>query len=457
MWTLNSNTNSQKKRWVTVSNAVNSARILATTDSGETWISTDSGTTWTLGVFDFKAVAGSTDGSKLVRVVYGGGIWLSTDYGYTWRLNVSNAVLQNQLWNCVASSYDGRVLVAGVYNGGIWHVDGFGVTWTQNTNPILQNLVWSSVASNSNGTTLVATVYGGGIFTSNDYGVIWKNGISAFKSMACSSNGVYCMGCMYGVGIYYSSNSGNTWTLINNLSSNYWVSVTCSADGSIFYVASDDNYVYLYQSGWYDTLIQNYSPNGKFTSITCDSTGTYVKCAAYNGQIWAGVLIGTTVTWNATKVNTFYGALISIAISNSFIYGVPSNGIVYYSANNGYNWNNINAYNNSLNATNDWTCITCDVYGKQIYATNTIFDNINNDFQSGFIWKSNDYGNSWNISNDAADTLWTSIVCDKNGSQIVATFTANIYTYTSFGEYLFREIQEQHGTSYIVIITHTDF
>ena len=440
-WTLNSNVNVKNKRWVTVSNAVNSARISATTDSGETWISTDSGTTWTLGVFDFKAAAGSTDGSKLVRVVYGGGIWLSTDYGYTWRLNVSTVALQNQLWSCVASSYDGRVLVAGVYDGGIWTSTDSGATWTQNTNPVLQNLKWSSVASNSDGTTLVATVYSGGIFTSNDYGVTWKNSISAFKSMASTQDGRNMVGVIYGVGIYLSTDSGTTWTLqttgyadaqssgpTTNLLNLKWISVACASgtlingvnSGFKFYVASEDGYVFVYALGnsiylWIDSSISVFKQNGYWRSITCDNTGYYVMCAEYNGQIWAGKYYLNAfgnMLWNITKVGSFNSSLTGIAISDTYYYGITRYGTIYYSQDKGYNWTAV-ADPNLTKST--WTSITCDKLGKNVYATSS------NEYGNvpGNIWLSNDYGETWYVSN-SNNTWWSSIVCDYTGTQIVA-------------------------------------
>ena len=445
-WTLNSNVNVKKKTWVTVSNAVNSARILATTNSGETWISTDSGTTWTLGVFDFKAAAGSTDASKLVRVVYGGGIWLSTDYGYTWRLNVSTETLQNQLWNCVASSSDGRVLVGGVYNGGIWTSVDYGATWSMNSSPVLQNLKWSSVACNSDGTVLVATAYSGGIFTSNDYGVTWKNSISAFKSTASTPDGRNMVGVIYGVGIYLSTDSGTTWTIqttgyadiyfagpTTNLLNLKWISVACGGGTFIngvnasfsFYVASEDGYIFVYTQGldlanqpiylWVDSSISVFKQKGYWRSITCDNTGYYVMCAEYNGQIWTGKFYphaGGNMLWNVTKVGSFNSSLTGIAISDTYYYGITKYGTIYYSQDKGYNWTAV-ADPNLTKST--WTSITCDKLGKNIYATSSNeYGNV-----AGKIWMSSDYGKTWYVSN-SNNTWWSSIACDYTGTQIVA-------------------------------------
>ena len=450
-WYLNSKISTQNKTWVTVSNAVNSVRIIATTDKGEQWVSTDSGTTWTLNVFDFKAVASNNDGSKLVRVVYGGGIWLSTDYGYTWRLNVSNVTLQNQLWNCVASSYDGRVLVAGVYNGGIWTSVDYGANWTQNPNPVLQNLKWSSVANNSDGTVLVATAYSGGIFTSNDYGVTWKNSISAFKSMAGTQDGRNFVGVIYGVGIYLSSDSGVTWTIqttgyantlsggpTTNLLNLKWISVACGSGmifagvnaGYMFYVASEDGYIFAYTVGfdlyynvinlWVDTNISNYKKNGYWRSITCDNSGYYVMCAEYNGQIWTGKNTNNTglLLWSITKVGSSTSPFIVIAVSDTYYYGITrydtqqGNKGIYFSQDKGYSWTAVV----DPNLTNsNWTSITCDKFGKNVYATAS---NEYGNLASG-IWMSNDYGKTWYVSNNT-DTFWFTITCDYTGTQIVA-------------------------------------
>jgi photosystem II stability/assembly factor-like uncharacterized protein len=446
-WTLNSNINSQKKRWVTVSNATNLARILATTDTGETWISTDSGTTWTLGVFDFKAVASSNDGKKLVRVVYGGGIWLSTDSGYTWRLNVSTVALQNQLWNCVASSYDGRVLVAGVYNGGIWTSTDSGATWTMNSSPVLQNLAWSSVASNSDGTTLVATVYSGGIFTSNDYGVTWKNSISAFKSMAKSSDGLKCGAVIYGVGIYMSTDSGITWTLYSTglsqflssslLQSNFndvsvnligygWNSIACNSDGSMFVACAYEGLIYAFYRPtltWYDTGILTISTN-KWSSVVINSTtltqnneqGIKISACSTSGEIWTANYNPKLPSDSSQAfIDNFY--LVPINISTRFnqvamnsdgslMFAIGNDGFIYISNNFGINWNKTTD-NNLTSQTFRYIC--CDGLGKTVIAAA---------YQT--IWISNNYGNSWfKALSNSTPTLWFSgVACDTTGQVI---------------------------------------
>jgi hypothetical protein len=116
-------------------------------------------------VENWRAAAGSSDGSKLVAAVFGGRIFSYIDSGSTW----VQTTAPSNIWTSVASSADGsKLAAAGSYFGfgestPIYLSTDSGKTWTTAAAP---TTFWTGIASSADGTRLAACVFDGLVYTS---------------------------------------------------------------------------------------------------------------------------------------------------------------------------------------------------------------------------------------------------------------------------------------------------
>lgn len=250
---------------------------------------------------DYRAVAGSVDGTRLYAVGNFLGIYASIDSGRTY-----NQVGQvSGYWQSIACSANGRIVFAAPSPAGLiqestnsgvsWFstgVSGATVTCTAGGTPIYT----ASVVCSGNGTYL-GKVVSGGINLST-------NGGSSFFSVPAPAANVSCLGVssdctrlVAGVTnglLYASANLGATWTSITP-TNQAWAGAWMSGDGSKFAgavstVGSYTGGIYYYgaspQAGTVSTNSAISGSQGSAVELQCTGNGQFIPVSS-SGTIWA--------------------------------------------------------------------------------------------------------------------------------------------------------------------------
>jgi len=264
----------------------------------------------------------------------------------------------------------------------------------------------------------------------------------------------------------------STPTLINNLivSTGNAKSLASSANGEIVYVCASDvlgNYGYVYKSINSGTIWTQVVTAGdhQFTHIVCDQTGQYVA-AAYGGvggkvilsedfgstwddltfdtqPYWAGLMMNSTGTHIAVAgtggtvqiavngvvdvhmyTNISIINAIAASLSNRYMILSDAAGTVRVSSD----------YGNKFAATslpsNIWTGVAVDDSGQYMVAAAST--------PSSSIWLSQNFGESWTVTNFPSSTNWRSVAITITRNHpveytdvqicILALATDNLYT-----------------------------
>jgi len=287
-WIIAQNTN----QTILVANLLNTV--------GVNWISNG-------GIFTWKAIASSADGSRLAAVVNSGGLYTSVNYGLTWSQQVNAG---SRAWSSVAMSADGLKIVASVNSGFLYTSTDGGTNWTARfTNA---NRAWTGVASSWDGTRLVAVASAGG-FVSVDSGVTWASvlGPASYSAVACSGNGSNIVATVIGGTIGISTNGGVNWS--PRESNRSWTSVASSADGSTLVASVNAGANYLYTSTDYGTSWVPGTTGANWSGVACSADGSRMIAVVNGGGVYVSNDSG--VTWllrgNLPASITYNGAACS--------------------------------------------------------------------------------------------------------------------------------------------------
>ena len=256
----------------------------------------------------------------------------------------------------------------------------FAQTWTQMS---FTNMTWTCFASSADGNTLAAEADtpNGIIFISTDGGVTWitntlpsfyiagvgQYGMS-FVSVASSADGTKMAGASVDGFLCTSTNSGTSWTT-NNAPSQWWYTITSSADGNKLAVGSRG------------------SGNGGLIYVSTNSGASWLPTSSPTSY-WRSIASST----DGTKL-----------IAAGDVYGV------YLSTNSGNTWMPANLLTNKVwfvASSADGTRLVADYYTDSNYVP-------------GHIFTSTDSGNTW-VSNTLVSSFFQSVALSADGSKIVA-------------------------------------
>ncbi len=241
--------------------AAGSYAIMASLDSGHTWISAIGGFSGT-----WNGIATSADGNTVIAVGATKPIEISLNAGKSW-LPVPSTSASNCV--AIACSADGTKSVAAVKSGsvytnnasGIWSATGSGSAgnWVAvacagsgnnraaaNNNGTVYTTVGGSatvtgspnltaLAVSTDGSKLVTCASPGGIYTSTNSGASWVPTGAPTTNWTCLAASADCTRLVAGVSngfIYASANFGANWTLLTGSTNQAWSALGASADGS---------------------------------------------------------------------------------------------------------------------------------------------------------------------------------------------------------------------------------
>lgn len=253
----------------------------------------------------------------------GMGVFRSTNYGINW--------VKTEMHNIQTLSLakNGNNLFAGTNNYGIYYSSNNGTNWFYNT------MLYEEINTFLNvGTDLYAGTSDGLYYTSNN-GVNWtrKPGSSSDVLSAANGNNLYIATLLNG--IFCSSNNGNNWVNLG------FADVKTSA------ILTKDNYVYagcgLYPTGYSGFVYSTNNGNSFHNSSLNHSVKSLLLADnyIYAGTDSAGIFRSgdNGITWSAQGINnTDINCIIDV---NNYLVCGTGRG-VYYSSNNGNDWNYLN-------------------------------------------------------------------------------------------------------------------
>jgi UDP-3-O-[3-hydroxymyristoyl] glucosamine N-acyltransferase len=448
-------------------------------------------------------------------------IFLSCDYGVTWNCVYQNNNPKSAQISCLATSSEGSYMYASVYrNNPYLYSSNFGVSWScPTTNNVQVNGNWKAVATSSNGQYVGIGGDGTGLYFSNNGGVqmnvllvnkyINSISISYSGQYIIVATGSFSPQTPYGTintsssnvknndNLYLSSNFGNSFFAITDAPSAIWLIVKISGNGQYIIATTQSDsssdagkpgslwYSYNFGQTWNKNILYStkfwagaaisstgqylmiISPlNNIFASFTPEFNGSYSNTLTTNNMNISGLLniTGTSapislidgsvlttasspldyndnfgINWNIyTSTNSYKSIAMSLtgqyqsAISNSSSYGNS----IYKSNNYGLTWNTSTIYTNTnsgatYNTGSGWLEISVSGTGQYQYA---IPDNTDIYSFSKYIYRSSNYGNSWFISNYTSTLVWTCISSSSSGQYIIAGTKLNfLFLSSSYG------------------------
>jgi hypothetical protein len=410
--------------------------------------------------YAWKTVAASADFMKLVaagaaELVYGfdgvSPIYVSMDSGLTW----ATTAAPSNCWSAVAASADGSKLVATAVffdsayglsgsDGLIYTSSDYGTSWTATAAPTNQ---WSSVASSADGTRLIAAamsfppsyeVGGDGlIYISADSGTTWTRTSAPsnyWTSVTSSADGTSLAAVAWtdytGDGLTYgSTNSGTNW-FVTSAPRNRWSSIASSADG-----------VKLAAAAWFDastnfnpglvyvsndsgqTWTPSSAPSNSWSSIAASAEGSKLIAGSSYGGIAISTNFGATWENGGAPATGLYASVVTSADGNRTLAAAGRRdhpGFLVASPYAGP-WRMANA------PTNDWASIAASGDGTRLVAAAT--DQYNDG--DGLIYVSTNSGINWTAT-DAPSNSWFLVASSGDGARLVAV-AGPIYISTNSG------------------------
>jgi hypothetical protein len=390
--------------WNCVSCSANGQVLAATTGSSGTqgvYISTNGGTSWTSTsqILRLSRIIVSQDGTKIAGAFTGGFYYTYTVSTNTWTLpgsttiNFSRATLLN-----LSSSTTNLNSYLSISQQGVFNYNASLNTWVQGTNTGLGNSngVYG-LCNNDDGTKVYVGSQSKLIYYSANSGTSWTalsgSPNLTTTSMACSDNGnnlIYCGPS--GTGVYvYNGTTFTLQTIPNDLSSNIHTCVACNSAFTVFMTCTNGTGtnaggVYVYSSSAWSqkTTIPT---NVSWTSVSCDSTGTFMA-ACYSGT-----------------------------------------GYIYISTNGGTNWTQQteSGLGPNGNGTANWVSVACSSDGTQITAASSSGNN-----NAGSIYTYLFSTNRWTLQTTVpTNATWGLISSNSDGSVITAAISGGtLYRFT---------------------------
>ena len=277
-------------------------------------------------------------------------------------------------WTCIACDPSGEHLV--VINSylplnNIFLSNNSGNTWT-NLTENLGNINLSSVAITSNATNICLAAVRHALYISNNGGEQWNEYSYGYgyNSIACSSTAEIILVSYNNKlpkyrpingGLLYSTNNGVDFNTITVPLYN-WNCVCMNSQGSIMAACSSNGYCYVSTdmgSKWSATSLPTYNWN----SISMDSTGSNIVICSLDGYVFFSNNSGSSWT-SCAPANLNWNAIVISGNANIVFLTATNSSDIYFSSNNGVNWNTTSPNPNSTN----WGSLCCNSDGSIVYA-----------------------------------------------------------------------------------------
>ncbi|MEI6238293.1 MAG: hypothetical protein WCP15_02015, partial [bacterium] len=462
-------TSSPSERWNSVSSSadgkyvvagVYGGRIYNSSDYGNTWILSNNydGLVWALGgnhFYSWQKVSSSADGKYIFASIYGGNIYSSSDYGDTWVLSESSPSIA---WTAITNSADGNISAGVSYGGKIYVLKKYPENFSIDAiNPANKSVLssWSPYISWGAAVTCQYAMDGDSFATTS----CLDNGANiprpSIGNHTLHIKGIDANGNIILKNSDFSFVMGNIILRIFYNNTNSWVPrVTWDESGS----ASLKSCLYSYDN-WDNSIIADCAKNGtdilppagtgsyylyiktidtndheansslafSYTSGTWEAKDEtrnwFALTSSSNGMKLAAVVIGGNIYTSADgglnwsprgPSNGWYGIASSADGSKLIAVG---NYALYISSDSGDSWTPRGSYLN-------WFGAASSADGQRLYATD----------YSGKIYRSSDYGVTWEVAGNSPLGQWSAIDCSSDGMKLVATPQGgHIYTSSDYG------------------------
>jgi len=394
------------------------------------------------------------NGTLILATVFGNGIHVSKDNGSSWN-EYSSSLYQNR-WDKIAFSTSSNIYITSK-PGKLYQFNN-----TQNTLNLLNNSPdknWQDITCSTNGKTVIAAVYGGSVYNSINYGADWNTINTKWTGVVCDSSGLNITGIVTDGYIYNSLDGGKFWNTYKTDKFYNWANIACDISGRVIITTEKTGNIYVSKDNglfWYsntDLGIKNWNglccssngidilsyektgavgniwysnnqgsnwinyttPNFIINNLSCDSDMKNILGTEFNGNILTSINKGQTWTirtntpknWSSCSTNS-NGQHMICSVKDEYI---------YISNNYGETWN---VRLNDIGR--NWTSVSINSGGNYMIATSS--GNINTSIDTGYIFISSDFGNSWSYAN------WESVSCNLEGDNIIAAIK-NGYLYRS--------------------------
>src|ERR1051326_7650420 len=299
-------------------------------------------------------------------------------------------------WACVASSADGSKLVAGSYyhfsgnglgDGLIYRSTNGGASWFQTTAPAAN---WQAVVCSADGVQIAAAINGDGrvdggpIYISRNSGATWTKTTAPPSppawgpspgGLTCSADGAKLLaGQNSDPGpTLISTDSGVTWMQTSLPTTNFWVWVACSADGSALIAAPGGaDALYVSTNGGAAWAATATSLSDNWASVACSANGTRIAAAGYTSGGVARIYLSTDsgATWTnagAPQEGTLGWPLACSADGFTLVSigynAAASLPMIYRSTTFGTTWSDTQAPN-----VYEWEAVACSADAAKIIA-----------------------------------------------------------------------------------------
>ena len=399
--------------------------VVAATSIG-IFISTNSSTSWfkstgisalspTTSTPYFQYMSGDSNLTHLFTV--GNNVLFhSTDKGYTWSTVSSATTVSGVLLSPDAST----LYYAALAGTALYISTNLGITWTTQSSVNAPNI---NLACSTTGQYLYYSPQGtpnGYINYSSNYGLSFTQiGITALGSALGAP--VYCNAAGNSVA-YYGTGS----TL--QISSNYGISfnsVTGIALAGLSYDANNNiNYIssgVAYSTTDYGLTITAYSvTSASLSRIANNSTSSYIYLSDSKLGVYRTVNSGT----NWSLYNTFDTDSINInSITSSdnglHLYASGTASPIFHSSNYGQSWVSLNV------GSNNYTNVSTDSSGQNVYTVYSTQISGQPPIVTGYLWKSTNYGVTWNVNKTTNSTKILHVTNSYNGQYVYTIDTSN--------------------------------
>ena len=356
-----------------------------------------------------------TNGNNIYIMIEDGKIYKSTNQ---YNLTISDTSLNANNWTSISTG--GHYVIA-TNKTSIYTSINYGNTFSLNTS-INGTHNWTECDISSNGIYQYFVEDTGYIWSSNNYGSTINiiKGVNVSKtanytSITCTNNGSKLYGTIYNNNDYQlfnSTNYGNdlTYKLTNSLRD--WNNIVISNVGNVMYASEYDGL--LYKSTSQGAVWNNLNGSiNKWTSISTNNDGTILLSTVMNGNIFQyrdntmNIISGTNnKEWKSISLSSTFnnGNILFSAVSS----GTGDNSLYFF-----------NSSNKTLlveNPNKKWTDISCSNIGANVFAS----------VYGEKIYKSDDFGNQFNVINTSPSTNWQSIGLSKNSNKFIGVSYSNL-------------------------------
>ncbi len=205
----------------------------------------------------------------------------------------------------------------------------------------------------------------------------------------------------------------NTYTWSSVATSQNWISITSSSDGTKLAAVTYPGYIYTSTDSGVNWTVRSpvtASTTRYWYSITSSSDGTKLAAVVYGGYIYTSSDSGVNWTERSpvTATTTRNWSSITSSSDGTKLAAVTYPGYIYTSTDSGVNWTVRSPV--TASTTRNWYSITSSSDGTKLAAC----------VEGGYIYTSSDSGVNWTASSTDANRNWYSITSSSDGTKLAA-------------------------------------